>query len=113
MDFLKKNKVTIGAGAAMLLMLYVYLTYFSGGTAPLSTTSSDTVSGDLLVTLNNLNTIKLDEGIFKDPVFMSLSDFGVTLPTQAAGRRNPFAPVGQDGALGTGATLPTSTHPTQ
>jgi hypothetical protein len=93
MDFLKRNKTTILAGIGMLAALYVYLNYFSSSSAPLTTTTTD-VSGDLLVTLNNLHTIKLDQTIFTDPVFLSFSDFGVTLPTQAAGRRNPFAPVG-------------------
>ena len=35
------------------------------------------------------------EGGITDPVFASLTDFGVTIPPQNAGRRNPFAPVGK------------------
>lgn len=50
------------------------------------------LSGDLLAVLGSLNTIVLDESIFDDPVFESLTDFGVTIPSQATGRRNPFAP---------------------
>lgn len=80
----------------MVGFLYVYFTYFSGSTAPLTASSVDqSVSGDLLVTLNSLHTIKLDNSIFGDPVFASLSDFGVSIPAQDAGRRNPFAPIGK------------------
>lgn len=101
MDFLKKNKMAIGGGLAVLVFGYVYLTYFSGGSAPLTASSADSaISGDLLITLNSLGTIDLDNKIFTNPVFVSLSDFGVSIPPQQSGRRNPFAPIGV-GALGT------------
>lgn len=95
MDFLKKNKTAIGGGVVVVVVLYVYLMYFSGSSAPLTATSADSaVSGDLLVTLNSLHTIRLDNTIFTDPVFVSLSSFGVTIPPQDAGRLDPFAPIG-------------------
>jgi hypothetical protein len=94
--FFKNNKMTLGGGVALLLLVWVYFTYFGGGgTEPLSSPDTTAISGDLLVTLGSLHTIKLDNSLFSDPVFVSLSDFGVSLPPQAAGRRNPFAPVGQ------------------
>jgi len=95
MNFLKKNKTPILGGAAVLALLWVYLTYFSGSSAPLVATSEINVSGDLLVTLNSLHTIRLDASLFSDPSFASLSDFGVAIPPQDAGRRNPFSPVGK------------------
>lgn len=110
MDFLKKNKMTLAGGAGMVALLYVYLTYFSGGSAPLTATSPDQISGDILVTLNSLHTIKLDNGIFSDPVFVSLSDYGVTIPPQDAGRRNPFAPVGSASSPSTPTAPPKPTH---
>ena len=54
--------------------------------------------------IGNLRTIDLDNSLFKDPLFVSLSDFGVTIPPAAAGRRNPFAPVGQGGGAAQAAT---------
>jgi hypothetical protein len=97
MDFLKKNKAILGGLAAIAVAVYVYLNYFSGGSAPLTATPVDdsSIAGDLLVTLNSLHTLRLDDSLFKDPVFGSLSDFGVTIPPQDAGRRNPFAPLGR------------------
>lgn len=67
------------------------------------------VSQEILATLGNLRTIKLDNSIFSDPLFISLSDFGVNIPPAAAGRRNPFAPVGQNGPT---PTQGTTTAPT-
>jgi len=101
-DFFNKNKTAILGGILVVLGLWAYFTYFGGGGAPLTASSADaSVSGDLLVTLNSLNVIRLDDSIFKDPVFGSLSDFGTPLPEPTPGRRNPFAPVGQGGSLGT------------
>lgn len=100
LDFFNKNKVAIGLGIVAVLGLWYYFTNFTGGSAPLTAAPADetSISGSLLVTLNSLHTLRLDEAIFKDPAFVSLSDFGVAIPPQDAGRRNPFAPVGQGSA---------------
>jgi hypothetical protein len=96
MDFLKKNMTAIGAGVLLLAGVYVYMTYFSSPqSATLSTSDANTtLSQNLLVTLQNLHTIKLDNSIFDEPAFQSLTDFGVVIPQEAVGRRNPFLPVG-------------------
>ena len=101
MDFIKKNMTTIGGAVILVLGVYVYFTYFSAGTSAPLTASDNAVSGNLLATLGSLHTIKLDNSIFTNPVFVSLSDFGTTIPPQSSGRGNPFAPVGQGGAVGT------------
>lgn len=95
MDFLKKNKMMLGGIIVVAALVWAYFTYFSGSSAPLTATDADSsIGGDLLVTLNSISTLRLDDSIFKDPVFQSLSDFGVTIPPQDSGRRDPFAPVG-------------------
>lgn len=95
---IKKNLVLIGVIVAAAALLYFYSS--SGSDATLTSTdgAQSPVSNELLATLGNLRTIQLDNSIFKEPLFMSLSDFGVAIPPVAAGRRNPFAPVGQGGA---------------
>lgn len=104
---LKKNMVVIGVIIAAIVVLYYFSS--SGGGAVLTSSSEieSPVSQEILATLGNLRTIKLDNSIFQDPLFMSLSDFGVTIPPAAAGRRNPFAPVGQDGGAPTRAATTT------
>ncbi|MGC9602468.1 MAG: hypothetical protein ABSE76_01875 [Minisyncoccia bacterium] len=94
MNFLKQNKITIGGIIAVLLLGYIYIVYFSGSSTPaLTSTDTDTaLSQNLLVTLQNLQTIKLDNSIFSDPAFISLTDFGVTIPPQAVGNPDPFLP---------------------
>lgn len=103
-DFFKKNKMAIAGGISLLLLIYVYLTYFSGASSPASLTASDSgspLSTDILVTLQSIHSIKLDNTIFTDPVFVSLTDFGVTIPPENVGRRNPFLPIGVSSKLST------------
>ena len=112
MQFLQANKLPIAGILGAGLLLWAYFMFFSGGSSgPLLASSSATavtpVTQELLVTLSNLRTIRLDETIFSDPVFESLSDFGVVIPPEAIGRRNPFAP------LGAGGGAPATTTPAE
>jgi hypothetical protein len=97
MDILK-NKMVMGGVVAVAVLALGYYLWTSTSSGPLLTDSADStspLSQDILATLGQLHTIRLDPGVFTDPVFVSLTDFGVTIPPQTAGRRNPFAPVGQ------------------
>ncbi len=92
-----KNKFVLGGIGAVLLLTLVYYVWTSAENGALLTTTDGTspLSQEILITLGQLYTIRLDPAVFTDPVFASLSDFGVTIPPQQAGRRNPFAPVGK------------------
>src|ERR1044071_3618150 len=96
MNFFKANKTTILAAIIIVALVYVYFTYFrSSDTQLLTATNAPTEqSAGLLLTLANLHTLQLDNSIFSDPVFLSLTDFGVQIDPQNVGRRNPFAPIG-------------------
>ena len=116
MDFLKQNKMMVLGVIALLIAGYVYFAYFSGGSPPATLSSTDAnvaLSQNLLVTLQNLHTIKLDDSIFSDPAFQSLTDFGVTIPPENIGKRNPFLSLGASSAASastTSLTLPHITH---
>ncbi|MFC1802255.1 hypothetical protein ACFLY7_02330 [Patescibacteria group bacterium] len=58
------------------------------------------IGRDLLSTLFQLGSLKLDEDIFKDSIFRGLKDFSVSLKAQPSGRTNPFAPIGSDSSSG-------------
>jgi hypothetical protein len=94
-NLLKNTKVV--AGIAVLLVLAVGYWYWSStSTAPQATVTAVTspASQELLTMLGNLHSLELNPAVFQDPLFTSLSDFGVTIPSQPTGRRNPFAPPG-------------------
>lgn len=96
MDILK-NKLVQGGIAAVLLLTLVYYVWTSAENSAVLTSSEGTspLSQEILTTLGQLRTIRLDPAVFTDPVFISLTDFGVTIPPQQPYRRNPFAPVGK------------------
>ena len=58
------------------------------------------------MTLQSIHSIKLDNSIFTDPVFVSLTDFGVTIPPENVGRPDPFVPLGGTGTGAAGLALP-------
>ncbi len=96
MDILKNKWVESGI-VAVLLCSGVYYFWNGGGSDALLTASGEgtsPLSQEILTTLSQLHTIKLDPALFADPAFVSLNDFSTTIPPQQAGRRNPFAPVG-------------------
>ncbi len=95
MDILKNKWIGYGAVLAIAgLLFYVWLG-MSSSDELLSTSGEDTspLSQELLTTLSQLNSIKLDPTFFSDPAFLSLNDFSTTIPAQNTGRRNPFEPV--------------------
>jgi len=70
-------------------------------------TNAQFVDGQtILVLLNNLNRVTLDDSIFSNKIFVSLTDFGRPIEDQIIGRQNPFLPIGVDGL---GIILPKGT----
>lgn len=67
-------------------------------------TEANPIDGDLLKALQDLQRLSLDASIFSNPVWLTLVDFGKELAPQAAGRQNPFAPLGATAPAQTGTT---------
>ncbi|MEK7170321.1 MAG: hypothetical protein AAB767_03475 [Patescibacteria group bacterium] len=93
------KRIVLGFAGILIVLLGVFF-YLLAGTdgsteGPVTTLSAsplDTTLGrELLSALAELKSTKLDTSIFDDPVFASLQDFGVEIPAQPVGRRNPFA----------------------
>lgn len=104
MTFLKQNKLLVII-AVIFVGAVVYYGFLSGGRSSPALLSSDAQapsadSQQLLVILANLKTIQLDPSVFTDPVYVSLTDFGVVISKEDVGRRNPFAPFTATGGTG-------------
>ncbi|MEN9621944.1 MAG: hypothetical protein RLZZ67_378 [Candidatus Parcubacteria bacterium] len=54
---------------------------------------STPVDSNFLAALNELKRLKLDDSLFKSPLWTSLVDFGKELAPQEKFRSNPFAPL--------------------
>ena len=111
-SFITQNKLLTGGTLAVVLVLLYYFFFMSSAPLPALSTSGMgelPATQDLLITLSSLHTIRLDGSIFSDPAFISLTDFGVVIPPESVGRRNPFAPLsGQAGLSGGGAATPSN-----
>jgi hypothetical protein len=117
---------------AVFALIAVLLVAWGGGGAPTTLPSTTTplisvspapdegasaaLGQDLLAALALLRTLQLDTALFSDPAFRSLSDWGKDIPPQPVGRRNPFAPLGNQApttptrtGAGKGATTTTGT----
>ncbi len=110
MDFLKENKVLAGIIGAILAATLLYFAFFSGsGSSTLLVSTAQVgnsqVSKELLSTLGDLKSIKLDNTIFNDAAYMSLVDFHVDIPLQPIGRGNPFEELPSSINGGTAGTV--------
>lgn len=94
MKHLFSNTKFTGALVVVVVAALLYYWYSSGSTPLLSDSSNSPASVEILRALEGLHTVTLDSTVFEDPVFNSLSDFGVVIPPEPVGRRNPFAPAG-------------------
>jgi hypothetical protein len=101
MGFIKRYKGIIMAVAVITIAVLAYTVFFRNS----SENNLDIALGDIItpeVEINNdligllleLRVLTLDQSLFDDERFKSLSDFSVTLQPQPIGRRNPFLPLG-------------------
>lgn len=92
---LKNTKMLGGAIIAVLVLILGYMYWGNSNSfSPTVSQAQTPASQNLLTTLSSLRAIQLNATIFSDPLFTSLSDFGVTIPSEPTGRGNPFAPAG-------------------
>ena len=62
-----------------------------------TTSPSDVDNNETLSVLLNVQSIVLDDALFKNPSWVTLKDNGIILnPDTNPGRINPFAPIGSD-----------------
>lgn len=89
-----KNLLFVGLViVALVIAAYFYFTADRTSDRDLlESVSVASLDGDLLTTLEQLKTISLDETVFVNPIFLSLTDFSRELVAQPVGRVNPFAP---------------------
>ena len=84
-----------------LVLFGAYFYFFSGSAAPdsgsLVVTGNSGQNDEILQLLLKLKSLPFDTSVFQTPTFLSLRDFGQTIPSQPKGRPNPFAPIGIDG----------------
>jgi len=92
-----KNLIIAGVVLIALIAAGYYYTTRDRSSADLligiPTIENQIIDSDLLSTLSQLKRLRLDETIFSNPSFMSLTDQSKPLQAQTSGRTNPFAPL--------------------
>lgn len=114
----QKNSLFIPVLVILAVLIIVGYFFFSRGNsdAVLESqikTADEVIGKDLLLSLLKLKTIKLDDSLFKDKVFLSLQDWTIELVPQPVGRNNPFLPLGKNGPVVATTTVkaPVTTAP--
>ena len=95
MDLLKQYSTAIWFIVIVAVLYGGYVFFFAESTEPVveATEAVDTPDQDLVALLFELKNIRLDNTLFEDPLFKSLTDFGQDLVAEPIGRPNPFAPL--------------------
>lgn len=89
------KKIAIGVGV-LAVLYFGYTTLFSTGTEDALITATPNGAPEtqaFLLRLEKLKQIKTDTALFDDERFISLEDRRQTIPDEATGRVNPFAPA--------------------
>lgn len=76
-------------------------------------TETDQDAAEIIKTINQINTLKLDRSVFDDPIFRTLVDRSEKLDLQPKGRVNPFAPIGPTVATTTTSSATTTNRVTR
>lgn len=101
-----KPKGTIIALIIIVIVAFLLYFYYKGSPREDSTSSLESsgilleggedaqvIGTRVLTLLNQINSLKIDANIFNSAVYKSLVDYTITIPEQAVGRVNPFAPI--------------------
>ncbi|OHA26006.1 MAG: hypothetical protein A3D52_01305 [Candidatus Taylorbacteria bacterium RIFCSPHIGHO2_02_FULL_44_36] len=94
----KKNKMLILAAVVIVAAFIGYSLFLTDRTDNLALVSPQGVNQsqtarDLLVLFAELSAFDLNPAVLSNPAFVSLEDFSREIPSEPAGRTNPFVPI--------------------
>jgi hypothetical protein len=93
------KNIVVGAVVILLVGLAIYFFFFKTTSQQVvfdqfgNPIEAQVVGQDLIDLLAKLQSVELDESLFQDKAFVSLTDYSVTLPDQLQGRNDPFQPI--------------------
>lgn len=92
---------TIVIVIVVLAVAFVIYSFFvkgdEGDDLLVSSTAAQTpaaiVSNEIITALNQIESLRLSQEIFNDPVYLNLKDRSQVIPEEPIGKRNPFDPI--------------------
>lgn len=92
-----KNKGIIATVTIIVLVVFLYNSFFNSEIVSMSDESPATsIGNDLLKIYEDLKTVTLDRTLLSSEGYLLLTDFSMDIPQQATGRTNPFSVIGRD-----------------
>ena len=110
---MKVSVVAILFVASFTLFDFYFTNHASAVDAAGATATSSIISASDLAVINQIDSIQLDTSFFTSPIFASLIDTTVIIPTENAGKQNPFSPLPNSPTTPTAPTTPTNTKSTR
>jgi hypothetical protein len=95
----KKSKKNMFIIIGMLAVAGIAYFYYSGSNSQTASSFNQTTdegqqAGAMVLNLlNQIQSLKIDNSLFKDPAYLTLQDYTVQIPEIPIGRTNPFAPL--------------------
>ncbi len=96
---MNKNQIIKYVTIALIVLVAMGVYFYMNGTDTPSSglegsSVEDQIGGErILALLNQINRLEINDSLFRDPVYMSLHDYTVVVPTLPVGRGDPFAPI--------------------
>ncbi|MHB0977852.1 MAG: hypothetical protein ACYC1K_00355 [Minisyncoccota bacterium] len=95
MKALKNNMGALITIAVLLVLFFVYQSFFKPNINSVASGSVDqNVGQDVVALYTTLQAVDLDQNLFTTPAYKNLVDFSTVLQDQPKGRRNPFDLIG-------------------
>lgn len=106
-----KNIIIIAVIIGLALIAYSFLKPAETPESLLQVTErqngTQALGDEITSAINQINSLKLDNSIFKDPIMSKLIDHGTKFNAEPVGRTDPFAPITSKGSQdGVSKTLP-------
>ena len=104
-----KNIIIVLVIVILGFVAYSFLKPADSTETLLSTTekqdSTQILGDEISSAINQINSLKLDRGVLDDPVVKNLVDHSKPIVSEPVGRKNPFAPIGQDSGNSATSTI--------
>jgi uncharacterized protein involved in exopolysaccharide biosynthesis len=103
-----KNIIIIAVIIGLALIAYSFLKPDPTAESLLVVTerqnSTQALGDEITAAINQINSLRLDDSIFKDPIMAKLKDHNQKINPEDVGRPDPFAPITSKGSQGSVST---------
>lgn len=100
MEIFSKYKKIIITLTVLVILFFAYGFFFKSDNTGSLVVTEDAISSkqfaagkELISLLVDMKSLKLNQDVFQNNIFVNLQDFGLSIPPEPQGRVNPFLPT--------------------